>query len=282
MHNCVVGAVEVHRLAFGAMASPIGILVNPRSGGDVRRAVAAAGRSTIEDKMSIVRRIVLGARAAGITQIVVNHDPHQIVRRATETLKGIELIKVTEDLLFTEEDSTRAAVAMREAGCAAVAVLGGDGTNRAVAKGWPDIPVIPLSTGTNNAFPEFIEPTVAGTALGLVAQGVVDLAQVSRPAKIVRVEVSGGAPDQSREPDIALIDAVAVADYYVGSLELFDPDTMKLAVLTRADPASIGFASVGGLVPAHRRRRRGALHAVCSSSRPRWVGGERPNGARAS
>ncbi len=210
--------------------------------------MAAAGRSTIEDKVSIVRRLVLGARAAGVDQVVVNHDPHQIVRRATETIRDIELITVTRTLLFTEEDSTRAAVAMREQGCAAIAVLGGDGTNRAVVKGWPDVPVIPVSTGTNNAFPEFIEPTVAGTALGLVARGVVALADCARPAKLVHVAFEGGDADHARDPDIALIDAVAVGDLYVGSLELFDPDTMRIAILTRADPAAIGFAGTGGLV----------------------------------
>jgi hypothetical protein len=237
-----------YRATFSAVTAPIGILVNPRSGGDIRRAVAAAGRSTIEDKVSIVRRLVLGARATGVDRVVVNHDPHQIVRRATETIRDVELITVTRTLLFTEEDSTRAAVAMRDAGCAAIAVLGGDGTNRAVVKGWPDVPVIPVSTGTNNAFPEFIEPTVAGTALGLVARGVVALADCARAAKLVHVSIEGGDGEQSREPDIALIDAVAVADLYVGSLELFDPDTMRIAVLTRADPAAIGFAGVAGLL----------------------------------
>ncbi len=195
-----------------------------------------------------MRRLVLGARAVGVTEIAVNHDPHQIVRRATETLKGIELTTVTRELGFTEHDSTRAAIEMRELGCACIAVLGGDGTNRAVTKGWPGVPVIPVSTGTNNAFPEFIEPTVAGTALGLVAQGVVELDAVATPAKLVHVTVEGGHPELDRDPDIALIDAVAVADPYVGSLELFDPDTMRIAVLTRADPASIGFSVVGGLL----------------------------------
>ena len=230
------------------MSPTLGILVNPRSGGDIRRAVAAAGRSTIEDKISIIRRIVLGARAVGVTEIAVKHDPHQIVRRATETLTGIELHTVVRELGFTEEDSTRAAIEMRELGCRCIAVLGGDGTNRAVAKGWPGVPVIPVSTGTNNAFPEFIEPTVAGTALGLVAQEIVALDDVARPAKLVHVTVEGGHPELPRDPDIALIDAVAVADPYVGSLELFDPDTMRIAVLTRADPASIGFSVVGGLL----------------------------------
>lgn len=221
--------------------------------------MAAAGRSTIEDKISIVRRLVLGARAAGVATVVVNHDPHQIVRRATETLSGVELVTVTRELTFTEDDSTRAAVEMRDLGCAAIAVLGGDGTNRAVVKGWSDVPVIPVSTGTNNAFPEFIEPTIAGTSLGLIATGVVSLDDGARPAKLVHVEFSEVDGHRS-DDDIALIDAVAVDDLYVGSLELFDPDTMCLAVLTRADPAAIGFAGLGGLLdPLHHNEDEGLL-----------------------
>jgi len=220
----------------------IGLIVNPRSGGDVRRAVAAAGRSTVEEKVSIVRRIVLGAMAVGVTDFYVNYEPMQIVRRATETLRDIGIHYVNDSMTFTEEDSTFAARELRRREVPCVAVLGGDGTNRAVVKGWQDIPVIPVSTGTNNAFPAFIEPTVAGTALGLVATGSVSLNDVSVRAKLVHV--TGG----DNVSDLALVDAVAVNDPYVGSLELFDPQTMNMAILTQADPAAIGFSSVGGLL----------------------------------
>ena len=47
---------------------PIGLLVNPRSGNDIRRVIAAAGSSTVEDKVSIIRRVVIGAREAGATR----------------------------------------------------------------------------------------------------------------------------------------------------------------------------------------------------------------------
>jgi hypothetical protein len=234
---------------------PIGLIVNPRSGNDVRRVIASAGSSTLEDKTSIVRRVVLGARVLGATTFVTHHEPHQIVRRATETLRGITVEKVGEPIDNTEHDTTRAVEQMRERGCAAVIVLGGDGTNRAAAKGWPDLPVIPLSTGTNNAFPYWVEPTVAGSAAGLLATGVVrsDLTTL-RPAKVVRVDM----PDGGEE--LALIDAVAVADPWVGSLELFDPATMRTAVLTRADPAAIGFSAVGGLlVPCSAEDDRGVV-----------------------
>jgi hypothetical protein len=67
------------------------------------------------------------------------------------------------------------------------------------------------------------------------------------PAKVVRLTVDGPGAEQPLN-DMALIDAVAVDDPYVGSFELFNPETLVLAVLTRADPMSIGFAGVGGRV----------------------------------
>ena len=243
-----------------AAAGPIGLIVNPRSGNDVRRVIASAGSSTLEDKASIVRRVVLGARVLGATHFVTHHEPHQIVRRATETLRGVSVEKIDEPIDNTEHDTTRAAATMRDLGCSVVVVLGGDGTNRAAAKGWPDMPVIPLSTGTNNAFPYWVEPTVAGIAAGLLATGVVASdAAMLRPAKVVRVQMPDGVDE------LALIDAVAVADPWVGSLELFEPDTMRVAVLTRADPAAIGFSAVGGLlVPCSPDDERGVLVRFCT------------------
>lgn len=253
----------VKSLGFNSMGASIGIIVNPRSGGDIRRAVAAAGRSTLEEKVSIVRRIVLGARASGVDNFFVNYEPMQIVRRATETIRNISITYVNKKMYFTEEDSTLAARAMALKQIPAVAVLGGDGTNRAVVKGWPDIPLLPVSTGTNNAFPEFFEPTVAGTTLGLVATKVVSLEKVSERAKIIHISVDNS------ESEIALIDAVAVSDPYVGSLELFRPETMELAVLTRADPTAIGFSAIGGLLhPLSPQEDKGLLVRFAPISNP--------------
>ena len=233
----------------------VGILVNPRSGSDVRRLLTSAGSSTIEDKISILRRLIHGAVEAGAERLVLTRDPFSITRRATENLQ----LSVKVDLLdlplhHTERDSVDAAQAMREAGCGALVSLGGDGTNRALALGWPDAPLIPLSTGTNNAFPIHVEPTVAGVAAGLIATGAVDLDAHSARAKVVAVEVRGDSTD------LALIDAVAVDDPYVGSLELFDPETMMASVCTRADPAAIGFSGLAGTVlPCAPDEERGVV-----------------------
>ncbi len=250
----------------------MGIVVNPRSGTDVRRAVAAAGAVTIEDKANVVRRVVLGAREAGVDRFVVHTDTHRIVQRATETMRGLDLHWLDHEPTFTEEDTVAAVAAMRDLGCAVVVVLGGDGTNRAAARAWPDLVVVPLSTGTNNVFPVLAEATVAGAAAGHVATGRVavrpktigsvpsesrsggvptdrgfsgDLfGAVANRAMVVRVRPDGAAvPD-----DLALIDAVAVDDPYLGSFELFEPANLRTAVLSRADPAAVGFAGVGGLI----------------------------------
>lgn len=227
--------------------STFGILVNPRSGSDVRRLLTSAGSSTIEDKVSILRRLIHGAVETGAEQVVLTRDPFSIARRATENLQlPLKVQFLDLPLHHNERDSVDAAQAMRDAGCGSVVSLGGDGTNRALALGWPDAPLIPVSTGTNNAFPVHIEPTVAGMAAGLIATGAVDLDAHSSRAKVVAVEVNGG--DSGTETDMALVDAIAVDDPYVGSLELFDPETMMLGVLTRADPAAIGFSGLAGTV----------------------------------
>ena len=239
--------------------STVGILVNPRSGSDVRRLLTSAGSSTVEDKVSILRRIIHGATEAGAEEVVLTRDPFSITRRATENLQlPLKVAFLDLPLHHNERDSVDAAQAMRDAGCGSVVSLGGDGTNRALALGWSDAPLIPISTGTNNAFPVHVEPTVAGVAAGLVATGAVSLMAHSARAKVVAVEVTGG--DTGTETDMALIDAVAVNDPYVGSLELFDPETMMLGVFTQADPAAIGFSGLAGTVlPCPSIEERGVV-----------------------
>ncbi|NJN50849.1 MAG: hypothetical protein HC809_02760 [Gammaproteobacteria bacterium] len=139
-------------------------------------------------------------------------------------------------------DTTRAARAMREAHCAVVITLGGDGTNRAFVKGWPDAPLLPISTGTNNVFPRFVEATVAGAAAGLIATGAVALAECAARSKIIRIDID------DEEADIALIDAVLTEERFIGAKALLESDALRIAFLTRADPAAVGMTAIGGLV----------------------------------
>ena len=63
--------------------------------------------------------------------------------------------------LYTEGDTMRAAAMMAELGVGCLITLGGDGTNRAVAAATSQIPLVAISTGTNNIFPVMVEGTLA-------------------------------------------------------------------------------------------------------------------------
>lgn len=227
------------------MSAPdaLGIIVNPHSGRDARRLFARAGTSTIDDKRNQVTRIVVGAAASGCQRVVLSRDAFRISSSAVEAL-ALPIECEILDLPTTGHgvDSRNAALAMRDAGCRAIVALGGDGTSRAISLAWPDVVLLPLSTGTNNVFPFEVEATVAGAAAGLVASGRLDLELAAARAKIVRVEGEDG-----RETH-ALIDAAMLVGDHSGSLLQVDPEKLAAILLTRAEPGSVGLSPVGGLI----------------------------------
>ena len=141
----------------------------------------------------------------------------------------------------------------------AVVVLGGDGTCRDVAIGWPDAPLIPISTGTNNVFPGTLDGTTAGVAAALVATGAVDIADVGHVAKRVALRID----DPSRgtvHHDTALVEAALIGTTFVGARAVNDPSTIRWVAAAIAEPASTGVASIAGRVhPVGRCERGGVL-----------------------
>ncbi len=224
-------------------AGPLGIIANPASGKDIRRLVAHASVFDNQEKRSIVRRAVLGAVAVGVDRFLYMPDPHRIVEEAIDGL-GVDASFEAVDSPQTGSalDTTRSAALMREAGCALVLTLGGDGTNRAVAKGWRDVPLVAVSTGTNNVFPAMVEGTIAGAAAGLIASGALALEEVAHGAKTVTVEVDG------EEGDLALVDAVLLREPFVGARAVWHPARLETLVLARADPSAVGLSAIGGLL----------------------------------
>jgi hypothetical protein len=222
---------------------PLGIIINPSSGRDARRLFARASPSSNESKRNQVERLIVGAAAAGVEQIILVHDAFRIADGAAQAL-GVDVEIRLEDIgvRCNASDTVDAVTLMREAGCGALAVLGGDGTSRIVARTWPEATILPLSTGTNNVFPVMLEATVAGAAAGLVAAGRVFRGAAARPAKVIRIEVDG------EEDDLALIDAVKMVDDSTGNLLPFDPECMRSLVLSRALPDAVGMSPVGGLL----------------------------------
>jgi predicted polyphosphate/ATP-dependent NAD kinase len=151
-------------------------------------------------------------------------------------------------------DSTRAAQLMHEQGVACVIVVGGDGTNRVVTKGCGTMPLVPLSTGTNNAFPRFLESTLAGLAAGYYAARRLPWEEFTFPTKRLNLYRNGAFED------VALVD-VAVCDYqFIGSRALWEVHRLKELFLTQGQPTNIGLASIGGMVHPIRPQEEGGLY----------------------
>ena len=241
---------------FYLMAS-VGIVANPRAGKDIRRLVAHGSILDTQEKVYIVRRAILGIQGAGCEEVVLFPDPANIGNKA---LSGIENeLRITPRFLdmsvFDEAgDSTRAAKLMNEQGVACVIVIGGDGTNRVVTKGSGSMPLIPLSTGTNNAFPQFLESTLAGLAAGYYAARQFSADAYTRPTKQLNLYRNGELED------LALVD-VAVCDYqFVGARAVWEIDRLKELFLTQGRPTNIGLASIGGMLHPIDPREEGGLY----------------------
>src|SRR5688572_3121106 len=129
----------------------VGIIANPASGKDIRRLVARASVFDNQEKKAIVRRAVAGAVAAGAERFLYLPDGYRLVAEAIADLgEDATFEPVESPETDSALDTIRAARQLKAAGCAVVITLGGDGTNRAVALGWQDAPLVAISTGTNN------------------------------------------------------------------------------------------------------------------------------------
>lgn len=222
----------------------IGIIANPASGKDIRRLVSYATVIDNNEKINIVKRIVLAAQAIGIKKVLFMPDTFRIGSNVAETLssEGVltaEIETLNMKLTASYKDSTVAAKEMEALGAGCVVVLGGDGTSRAAAKGITNTPLLPLSTGTNNVYPQMLEGTVAGTAAAAVVL-MDDVQDCLIRDKRIEVYINN-------EPtDIALVDAVLSDDLYAGAKAIWNYDNLRLMAVTRCHPATIGFSAIAG------------------------------------
>jgi predicted polyphosphate/ATP-dependent NAD kinase len=223
----------------------VGIIANPASGKDIRRLVAHGSVFDNEEKVNIVRRVLLGLDAVGVERALCMPDSYAIARRAQQRIHprlSVELVDMEPN--FNQNDSTRAARHMVAAGVGAIVTLGGDGTNRAVSKGCGEVPLVAISTGTNNVFPTMIEGTLAGMAAGLVAAGKVRGAPAI--ARCTRLEVLR----DGQVIDTALVDAAVYDDLFIGARAVWDMRRVHAIVLARPARGIIGLSSVGAAIPS--------------------------------
>jgi len=254
------------------MSSPlVGIIANPASGRDIRRLVAHGTVFDNNEKTAIVRRVLLGLEAVGIRRVAYmpEHD-FGILPRALSELHGhslqLEASPLEMPVLGTSADSTRAAQLLAALGAGCIITLGGDGTNRAVSQGCGTVPLVPISTGTNNVFPTFIEGTIAGMAAGLVASGMRDEGTVRRLPHL-EVCVNGVVVES------ALVDVVVSSLPFVGARALWDMSVVREVVLARVLPATIGLSALGGaLLNSSYERNVGAQNVGARGGVEWWMG----------
>ena len=211
----------------------------------------------------MVYRLMVGLAAAGVETVMMMPAGSGLTESLLRTLRShpeldrprLEVLELR--LQGTAADTEAAVAAMRDAGVSALAVLGGDGTSRVVARGCGDTPVCPLSTGTNNAFPAIREATVAGIATGLVATGQVKRETVVRRAKCLRITEpgAGGGPE-----DLALVDVALTVEPFLGARALWRPGDISEVVVAFGEVGAVGLSSVAGLLDPVGRSDPWGLH----------------------
>lgn len=236
------------------MTATVGVIANPRSGKDIRRLVAHAPAPSDTSRVADLRRLIAGAFEGGADKVLVANDAHGFSARALQgSHLNVEIIDV--DPVGNGDDTARAAAAMRERGAAVLAVYGGDGTHRDVCRGWRDAPIVAIAGGTNNAFPQMIEPTVAGAAAGLVASGDVPIDELIAYQSLVIDIYVEGAP-----VDLALVDVAVLRGDAGGSPSVWSLNGVEQIFAAVAEPWSVGLAALAGLVaPTSRTDNRGVL-----------------------
>ena len=220
--------------------SRVGIIANPAAGKDIRRIVAQGRFVPNHEKVNILKRVLAGLDAVGVERVLFMPDTGALGSNALQgTTLGLSADFVQMPVFHEEADTSRAAKEMREARVECIVTLGGDGTNRAVAKECGDVPLVPISTGTNNVFPDMTDGTIAGLAAGVIATGVVDSADVTSRHTRLEVLIDGELRD------IALVDLAVSTERFVGGRAVWDMTTLDELFLTRSESTNIGLSAIG-------------------------------------
>lgn len=223
----------------------IGIIANPASGKDIRRLISHATVTDNAEKVNIIERIILGAQSLGVDKIYMLSDFNRMGYKVKDKLSTRKVLKCEIELVelpyynsFRDTMNITEFMEKNNVGC--IVTLGGDGTNRALAKVIKDTPIITISTGTNNVYPVMIEGTIAGIAAAAVASNNFDKNSFSIKDKQIEIY------KDSQLVDIALVDAVISDETYIASKAIWDMENIHKIFVTRSHPASIGFSAIVG------------------------------------
>jgi predicted polyphosphate/ATP-dependent NAD kinase len=261
----------------------VGVVANPLSGRDIRRLVTQASVFPTVEKANMIQRMLTAFGAVGVHRVLLNTDLggisasvlRAIGRRPAQSMHGqgmhghdgrwpeVEFLD-GQPIRQTAQDTVDAVRRMVTAGARVIVCLGGDGTARVAASALGDLPMLALSTGTNNVFPAVREATVAGLAAGLVATGAVPAGDATTRAKLLEVRAGDRA-------ETALVDVAVSTERHVGARAVWDPATVSQLFCAFAEPDAIGLSSVlGQLSPVARHEPHGVTARLAADA-PRRV-----------
>ena len=248
----------------------VGIVANPLSGRDIRRLVTQASVFPTAEKANMIQRMLTAFGAVGVQRVLLSTDLggisaavlRAIRRRPAAAGSGpdgrwpeVEFLD-GQPIRQTAQDTVDAVRRMVAADARVVVCLGGDGTARVTASAVGDVPMLALSTGTNNVFPAVREATIAGLAAGLVATGQVDQEAATTRAKLLEVRVGDRA-------ETALVDVAVSTERHVGARAVWDPATVTQLFCAFAQPDAIGLSSIlGQLCPVGRYEPHGVTARI--------------------
>jgi predicted polyphosphate/ATP-dependent NAD kinase len=244
----------------------VGIVANPLSGRDIRRLVTQASVFPTAEKASMIQRMLTALAAVDVGRVLLGTDLGGISAAVLRALQRRQAMSRAgsgpgrpgpdrwpevefldgQPIRQTAQDTVAAVSRMVTAGARVIVCLGGDGTARVAAAAVGEVPLLALSTGTNNVFPAVREATTAGLAAGLVATGAVPAGEVTARAKLLEARVGDRA-------ETALVDVAVCTERHVASRAVWDPATLTQLFCAFAEPDAIGLSAVlGQLSPVTR------------------------------
>jgi hypothetical protein len=226
----------------------IGLIVNPAAGRDIRR---LTGGASVSDNYA--KRRTAGCVLEGVTLVDEELDVAVMPDKAGIGVYAVE--NAPDDLSVSLLDidradsaaGTRHAAARLRAIADVTVVLGGDGTTLDVAREIGGVPVVSISTGTNNVVPTSIDGTAAGVAAGFVATDAVPLDEVSYHHGMVEATIQTGTEGDERTVQ-GLATLGVLNRSFIGARAISSADEFVGGVVSRASPANSGLSGIVGAV----------------------------------
>ncbi|WP_416838861.1 NAD(+)/NADH kinase [Haloferax sp. DFSO52] len=238
------------------MTTTVGLVVNPAAGRDIRRLTGGASVSNNYAKRRTAGCVLAGLTLCDDIEVLVMPDSSGLADRIVDDAPSELDVDFVEMPVTASGQDSRTAAAHFEEHADAVVVLGGDGTTRDVAHSIGDVPVVSISTGTNNVVPTPIDGTVAGEAACLVATGLVsaDEATIRHGTIEVEVERDSGTSTIQGLATVGILDRA-----FIGTRAILEPDDIVGGVVSRASPAEIGISGIAGGLVTHRPDEPGGV-----------------------